>query len=457
MGIRLDWEIEAEKERVKSSREDPEAVRNRRRTQRRFLLLIVFLLFIAGLIIGGTVLRLEYVDSVVEQGLRSAVEAEIAALRVGDRDAFLRSQRSATSDWENLQSTIFDTYQDLKLTTDLNLTGQILDVVIEGQRGRVIVQEIINDAPFARVWFYWRYEEGWFHVPPDYTFWGDVVTLDESRYSIRYQSVDAPFATAIAESFDVWFTLGCTVIDCSSLPKITVDIHPNSPADPAWSSLNEWQLVLTSPFVQPVRMDQVLNPNTKMQIATLMAERLVNFETNQLEPLYPADVFYLKSAIVSWLVGQFTNTQTNSFFIASIADQLTPARVGNVLRAFTPTTNVSELSPVLGVANIAEANVDWRDFLTWRLRLEQDFLASRDRDAFFALYDGANPTSLAVADSRFNAGSMVTPQVVVSAAAPVQRDGSIFLNVLVQVGEGENRQQIETTFRWDGFGWKRWD
>ena len=40
------------------------------------------------------------------------------------------------------------------------------------------VEEIIGGVPYGRVWFYWRYDDGWRHVPPDYTFWGDARTVE---------------------------------------------------------------------------------------------------------------------------------------------------------------------------------------------------------------------------------------------------------------------------------------
>src|SRR5690606_7274368 len=110
--------------------------------------------------------RWEQVNQQLEQLLSDTVQAEVTAIRLGDLTAFEERQRSATGDWANTQRQLFDDYQTLKTTSNIVLSGHVVDAEIDGQRGRVQVEEIIDGVPYIQTWFYWRYEDGWFHVPP---------------------------------------------------------------------------------------------------------------------------------------------------------------------------------------------------------------------------------------------------------------------------------------------------
>ncbi|MCA9911566.1 MAG: hypothetical protein KC519_23085, partial [Anaerolineae bacterium] len=171
MGIRLDWEIESERERLQSAGEDPEAAKRRRRALRRIILFTMLLVTIGACYVGLVLLRLQQVDEIFRQNLLDTVENEVAAVRIGDRNAYTNIQRSDSEAWLQSQQQLYDDYQALKQQPNLILSGHVLDTQIDGPRARVLVQEIINGAQYARVWFYWRFDDGWRHVPPDYTFW----------------------------------------------------------------------------------------------------------------------------------------------------------------------------------------------------------------------------------------------------------------------------------------------
>ena len=191
--MRLEWEIESRKT-SKRAGEDPQARRARRRGFLRLLLLIGIFI---GLIIAGMLLarqRLLDAHNQVEQLLRDTVRAEVAALRVGDLAVFLDIQRSASDDWLNAQRAAYQQYADMKASRDLKLTGRILATAIDGPRGRALVEEIVDGTPYAKVWFYWRYDDGWRHVPPDYTFWGEERRIESAALRIEYRAVDELFA-----------------------------------------------------------------------------------------------------------------------------------------------------------------------------------------------------------------------------------------------------------------------
>jgi hypothetical protein len=179
MGIKLDWQVESEQTQVRAT-DDPDARHKRRLAQRRLVLLIVGLASTLILIAALIIWRLQRVDNQLRQDLLDTVEIEVTALRLGDFANFLAIQRSASDTFLIEQSHEFEYYQTLKQSHRVQLTGKVLDAVIDGQRGRVVLQEIIDSVPYKVVWFYWHYEDGagndqsgWRRVPDDLTFWGD--------------------------------------------------------------------------------------------------------------------------------------------------------------------------------------------------------------------------------------------------------------------------------------------
>ena len=66
------------------------------------------------------------------------------------------------------------------------------------------------------------------------------------------------------------------------------------------------------------RLDHAVRHRCQIKVAALLAERLVG----DFSPAYPADAYYLRQAIISWLVKRFAQVETNSFLISSLADKL---------------------------------------------------------------------------------------------------------------------------------------
>lgn len=450
MGIRLDWEIEAEQEhQQQSAGEDPEARRRRRRARLRFLLILFILLALIGGAIGAVALRLRQADWETEQLLRDSVTAEITMLRVGDQNAFLGLQRSATDDWQQQQRATFARYQALKQAGRINLTGQILDATVDGMRGRVEVEEIIDGAPYGRVWFYWHYDDGWYHVPPDYTFWGVTQTLNADNVTVHYHAIDADAAHAVALSVAQWLQTACSALTCATAPTLTVEIIPDPLLQVGWSPADDWTLQLPSPFVGDARLDQLFDGGMQFDAATLLANRLLD----GFSPLYPADASYLKAAISDWLVQRFAQVETNSYLISSLAQNYGDAAVGRLLQALQPSSAISAIGSATGTS-LDAASLDWRDFLTWRLTLERDLNAERDETNFLALYDVSDEAVRTQAYARFNATVGSDPLTVVSVVGERDANGTPLLRATVQVGDPATSQE-DVIFRLVDGDWKR--
>lgn len=445
MGIRLDWEIEAERERYQhSAGEDPDTRRKRRRARRRFLLVLFLMLAAVGAAVGAVVLRLRQVEWETEQLLRDSVTAEVTMLRLGDREAFMRMQRSATDDWLQAQEANFSHYQALKQSDSINLTGQIVDAMVDGARARVQVEEIIGGVPYGRLWFYWRYDDGWRHVPPDYTFWGESKTLSAAGVTVLYHQVDDIVALPVAASLSNWLQTACAALECAETPSLTVEIVPSAIVQIGWSPDDAWKLQMPSPFVTGARLDIPFDSTARLKVAGLLAERLVG----DFSPLYPADAYYVRQAIVSWLVKRFAEVETNSFLVSSLADRYGDPAVGRLLRSLQTDSNVSVISSVTGTT-LDAAGLDWRDFLTWRLTLENELIMRQDQANLLTLYD---PALRDQANARYAAGATASARTVVSAIAGQNAGGTPQLRAVAQADDG-TREEI--LFKLIDGDWKR--
>jgi hypothetical protein len=391
------------------------------------------------------------VDDEIEQLLRDTVDAEVAALRIGDLTAFLSSQCSATDDWLVAQQETFNSYQALKVEHDVELTGQVTNATIDGSRGRVQVQEIVDGTPYTRTWFYWRYHdercEGWRHVPPDFTFWGELGSYIGNGISIRYREVDNPVAVSVGLRVEEWLHTACTALLCTDVPEIMIEIVPDDALQIGWSINDPWLLQVPSPYVVRARSDVPFDLGMQIEVANLLAERVVSQVSNNTLPEYPADAYYLRQAVVSWLVGRFAQIDTHSFLMTSMAQNYDDTSIGRLLQAMQPNSDVSVLNLVTGTASLEQANLDWRDFLTWRLTVEDQLIERHDEDHFLALYDTRDETARAKATQRFTEALPAEEKVVVAVVLETSGDGSPQLRAGVHIGSGDTARQDEAIFR----------
>jgi hypothetical protein len=430
MGIQLDWEVEAEQSNRRSTGEDPEA---RRRRRRSLILMLITLVLLGGLAVAGTTLVFDQIDRVnerLETNLRDTVQAEITALRIGDWTAFARVQRSATDDWLRIQRSQFERYQDILLASEnTQLTGQVLDIAIDDPNARVTIQEIIDGVPYSRVWFYYLYPEqdtdgdgeidepgGWYHVPPDFTFWGESAQYDGAYVDVAYRTVDFALAEAMGPALNDWVGFACQAYNCENLPEIRVQVVPQDTPQIDWApgDLNDvWTLILSSPYADRARSDMPFSPELRAEVAQHFAERLTLFQTGGQRMVDTADANYLFHAAVSWLVGQYRQVDTGAYLIASLARQYGLPAVGQMIATLAPGANISFLSDITG-APLDESQVDWRDFFTWRLHQEQTLWEQGLRSDFLALYDVRDSGTQVVTGSRFDEGVSTMEQVVTS-------------------------------------------
>ena len=463
MGVELDWNIESERGRNKHKQDDPEERRASWRALRRLIVGIVVLVLISALIVYLVSKRSEQIDNAIDKLLRDTVESEIAALRIGDETAYIAMQRSAAPEWEMAQRTTYSVYQSQKLSTDLQLSGRIADVVINKQRARVQVEEIQNGTPYLRTWFYWRYDDevdslgkavegGWRHVPPDYTFWGDPLTITTDRFTVSYSAVDDPFAQALSKTLAEWLTFSCETISCANVPSIQIKIIPGFPNGAAWDTSTEWSLIIPSPYADRARTDQPFETKYRIDVGTLLANRLVDHALGNRQMVFPNDSSYLRSAVVSWLVGRYVQTDTGSYLIESLVQKSGAANIGHLLQILQPDSDISILTVVLSVP-LDQAGLDWRDFLTWRLATEDNLIQQRAETLWQKMVDLRTDVDRNAAYVRYNAAQAGAPRKVTSVTASTAPDGTPALTALVTAADGSSAEQI--TFRLVNNVWVR--
>lgn len=456
MSIRLDWEIESDRAQIQNSGEDPVTRRQRRTARLRLLVFVLGILLLIGAVFGLIAYRLETVEAEIQEALRNTIDAEIAALRLGDWSAFSAAQRSASREWLQAQELLFNDYQHLKMEHKVQLTGRILDLTVDDLRGRAKVEEIIDGVPYSRVWFYWRYDDGWRHVPPDYTFWGAVSRIEKAGLAVRYQAVDAAMGESLAARLDEWLRDGCAVLTCGSLPTLNVEIVPEVGLEVSWAQADPWLLQILSPLVGRARSDMPFDLDLQLKVGHLLAERLVATASNNFQPWYPNDASYFRQAVVSWLVGRFVKVDTGAFLLNSLAQNYDAAAIGRLLRALQPDSSLQLLTQITGVPSVEQANLDWRDYLTWRLVTADDLLAKRDEANYLSFWDTRDE------NARNQAYQLFTAQVVGDVkkaviSAPVERtpDGTAEIRAVVQMGEGEAATTEVVLFRFVNGAWRR--
>lgn len=439
-GIRLDWQIESDKVKERKEREDPVLKRARRTSLLRLLSFIALLIVIAGAVIWLMQRRLQQIDQRLEQSLVTTVEAETAALRIGDKSLFMDLQRSATNDWLVTQELVFEEYQTLKAQSNIQLTGNVLSTEIDGTRARVHIEEIIDGVPYTRLWFYWRYEDGWHHVPSDLEFWGETHTLEQERFAIRYAVVDDPLAQQMSIKLTEWLARSCSIMDCANLPYLTIDIGNRVP-DIAWVDSAAWQMVIPSPYVDRARSDLPFDVEYQLEVGTLLATHLVDYSLAEMQPIYPMDAYFLRSAVITWLVGQYVQLDTGSNLITSLATNYGDDAVEQLLRSLQPNSDISLLAQITGASALNQANLDWRDFITWRLEIENTLIQQQNEAAWLTLYDLRDDVSRQTAYARFTNGQILAQPTVV--LAEVVANGDVTqLRVVVQVGEDRHEEVI---------------
>lgn len=471
MGIKLDWQVESEQTTVRAT-EDPDAKRRRRRTRMRLLLVIATLGGMLLAVVGVIVWRLQNVDNQYRQDLLDTVEIEVTALRLGDYANYMAIQRSASDTFLLEQSREFQEYQDLKQVHRVDLTGNIHNVTIDGLRGRVVVEELIDGVPYHVVWYYWYYKDsgqnnqgGWRRVPDDLTFWGDEHEKTTATIAITYHDLDNELAQALAPRVEDWWTRGCALLQCTNLPTLQIDIVAERPTAVEWTSSNSWTLRVTSPLVGRVRADVPISVELQHAIIAQLARRLALYTAGDQPPLIHTDAAWLQQETANWLTLMLSEGEgAKPGFMGTLSALYGATAPGTMLRVSHPDSNLDAvLSTVTGVSlpmlSVDQLNsLDWRGYFQWRLDLEKRLLAQPDSSGMFlALYDLENVSTANEATLRLENPAYTAQPVPQVGTVAISRDENAQTYAYVETTRSQDNQVINETIVWRLVGgtWKR--
>ncbi len=420
MSAHLDWEIEAERTEQRAQ-EDP-AVRRRRRRQRAlFVLLILAIVLILGGLAAGIAIRLNTVDSRLHQTLIQTAQAEINAVQIGDRTAFRSLMRSSDDQWVAAQDKRFDSYQALKAQNAIQISLDIPDAsaVVDGMRGRVLVNETVNGQPYQVLWFFWRYTDGgWRQVPADLTFWGDPQQIVNPTTTVSFDSLDSPLAAALADRIERWWTSGCQYLACpGTLPRLTVRIeHTQSAFSPAWDDQAALTLRIESPLAVGDSAAVSTNPlpvDLETAIGTQIANKLFDQASGKLIVNPNTDASWLRQSIIDWLTALLLghgNLEQLAFMQSVTQHYDGASAIVTILHQLSPNADVGMLSGALG-GSLETLNVDWREFFQWRLGLEKTLIQSGNQSRFLELWDQSVASAVSLASQRWAAPNQPLAQV----------------------------------------------
>jgi hypothetical protein len=190
-------------------------------------------------------------------------------------------------------------------------------------------------------------------------------------------------------------------------------------------------------------------------VANAFATQFFALVTNNLDPHPQTDAAFLRQTVIAWLTDRFLQRETFAFTINSFVAAYGEDVLGRLVRAMQPASDIRVLAEVAGVASLDALNLDWRDYLTWRLTLENMLIALRDETTFLTLYDTRDANVVAAAQQRFNNAAPTENRVVVSVVGSVGTDGLPQLTATVQIGAAENGQQELVLFRLVEGLWRR--
>lgn len=339
--------------------------------QRRFnrwWIAIVAASLVAAIAIA-IILRLDEIERWQLRTLHDAFNAELAALRIGDLDAFLALQHQGDEIWVKQQE---EHFHETQAKPNLNLIGEIINSEISenGDLGIVHFREIEDGIPYERLWFYWSFEEtGWRHLPQNTELWGEATSNSSNLFEIRYFSRDELLAEELARILPEWMELGCQVLSCAEQPQLLVEIIPDPNLILSWDHLNAWHLRIPSPLLTRMRSDQPFSPSLQRSLAELVGTQL--FLTSQIAPIesISMDDRYFRQTVYSWLLNRFLGIKEVSPLLDSVVERYGVQTIASAMNDFGGLHLLPALRKATKTSLAELALLDWRDYLHWLIRV----------------------------------------------------------------------------------------
>lgn len=372
MGIKLDWEVEAEGGWEEIG-EDPSAIAARQRRRRRFRNTLIGLLAAALLAAGGVALRLRQARQERRVELERVIATETLALRIGDRDAFLGAQTDV-GEWRRRQADAFEAYRALGVVP----TGEIVEIEVDREQARVVLRERLDEEPYLVTWFYMWEDGGWQHTIPPAGAWGATAESASAHFDATFPEADRPFVEVLLAQLDGWWRAACKLTGCAEYPpRPRVRVVTDPMAEVGWAAYDEWTLVIPSPSMGRVPEGAPgPDPALTRTLAGIVATRWAEISTPGTgEPLRPtSDLAWVEGELTDWLRHQIDPDLPTSDFLGPLADTYGPYAVPALLTALEENQRfVPALEWATG-APAADLPVNWEGYFAHRLRAEAELI-----------------------------------------------------------------------------------
>lgn len=371
MGIKLDWEVESDGGWDEIG-EDPGAIAGRRRRLRAIRNILLALLVLFALGAGAIGYRLRQIAGQRRADLEALIAAETAALRIGDRRAFLAAQADV-GEWVHIQDSTYAQYQALGPRVDV--TGHVVTLDINGDHARADLREVLDGQPWLVTWFYRHDEQGWLHVPPDATFWGEQTTDDTTHVEYIYYEQDSDLAEMLKTRLDNWWQTACRATACDGWPPaIRLHIEPDPLVQVGWAAYDAHTLLVPSPHLTRRPEDGTIDPALTETLAANVA--LYWAETLLAGPPEPhSEAAWLQNELAVWLKGQLVPETASPSFLDPLADNYGPPFIHDFaadIRSGTPA--IPALVSLTGIP-AADLPLTWDSYITHRLQAEAALIA----------------------------------------------------------------------------------
>ncbi len=394
MSIRLDWQIDSEDE-VTHIQEDARTVATRKRGTKRFRNLVIVVAVIS-LVVGGFALsRLQKVAVQRRADLEAIVTSEALALRIGDWETFL-SYQEPNPWWQEFQREVFREYETLG--NRLSVDGEILEMDIDANLGRVVLRETLDGEPYRVTWFYEYFpEDGWHHVPPIARLLGRIRYIQTEHLEVFYRNTDEEYTQALTEQMQTWMNEICQTMLCTEQPRLTVFIVTEPLHQVSWQMSGGMALRIPSPATARILESSPLEePTLRAALAEAVARRAAMLILSDAAEPY-SDGEWLRNELTAWLASELDETQPGSEVITPLIDLYGQGLVvlwaERVRAGEPPLPTLSRLSGNV----LTTLPITWDSFFEHRLRaefrVENRYQAFQNSRADFVPEELAPPTT----------------------------------------------------------------
>ena len=381
--VKFDWEVESKYPSHNVGFDETPSSNGEASDASSFPFTLMLILLMLSGVVGFAMYRLEQVHQTIENRLHETVKAEVSFLRLGDRTQFLAVQRSASPSWVEAQTIRYEDYQYLKTQHLLNLNTEIISSTIDGSRARIQLTEQIDGQTYLQTWFYWNYQDGWRHVPIDYTFWGEPQTQTGEYITLLYSKLDHEVATQLYRELEQGLARVCIWIACEPFVLRVVSregIYVN------WSEAIPNQLEVSSPYIERVDLQQPI-PETLMNDITIqIAKRLAQANGAMLEVDALTDRAFIENQLIDYIQSHLFNRDSSGNLFADLNIVFENPRIQEVLVASSQSHLIPLLHELLTQPSPSDMPITWESYANWLLNVEYTYWTIGDVQGFNALY-----------------------------------------------------------------------